>query len=330
MSVERSSAKTRSSQPRLPIVDLARAGALVAMAVYHTVWDLGFLRLTPENHALGTPGRVAAHLIAGSFLLLVGVGLVLMNGNGLRGRPILIRFARIAGAAGLITVATAFAFPDSYIFFGILHCIAASSILALPFLNLPSPITALAASLAVALPHLVRIPALDAPILFFLGLGAEVPRTNDFVPLFPWFGVVLAGVALGRAGLPRLRASRLGAWTPRTAIARAAVFAGRHSLVIYLIHQPALLAILTGLAALTGPHPRAGLAAFRGDYVANCTRTGGEAQTCRIAARCTQDALRKEGLWTVQGRGFTGPERVRAQGLSQVCYEAAEGAGAPP
>ena len=43
---------------RLPIVDAARAAALAAMATYHTLWDLGLLRLTGENYA-GTPaGRL--------------------------------------------------------------------------------------------------------------------------------------------------------------------------------------------------------------------------------------------------------------------------------
>lgn len=314
---------------RLPAIDAARAAALAAMAAYHATWDLGYLRLTPENAALAPAGRVAAHLIAGTFLLLVGVGLVLMNGRGVRARPTLARLLRIGGAAGLITLATVFAFPDSYIFFGILHCIAASSVLALPFLFLPAIATALAAAVVVAMPHLVAHPLLDAPVLFFLGLGRQVPQTNDYVPLFPWFGIVLFGVALARSALPRFAPSRLGQWRPRSAGARAATFAGRHSLAIYLVHQPLLLGVLAGVALLTGPHPRAGLATFRAAYTADCTRTGGEPAFCRSAARCTAEALRKGGLWSADGRGFTASERAQAQALSQGCYAASEGA-APP
>ncbi len=315
---------------RLAVIDLARGAALAAMVAYHATWDLGYLRLTPENAALSPGGRVAAHLIAGSFLLLVGVGMVLMNGSGIRPRPTLLRAARIALAALAITAATWIAFPDSFIFFGILHCIAVSSLLGLPFLFAPVPVTALAAALVVAAPHLVRAEILDAPALFFLGLGHASPRTNDYVPLFPWFGIVLAGIVLGRLGLPRLARSGLGAGQPVGRIGRAAAFAGRHSLTIYLVHQPLLLGILTGVAALTGPHPRAGERTFRAEYVTTCTRTGGEAQACRIAARCTGSVLRRDGLWQAQERPFTGTERLRAQALSQACYEAAEGTrGAP-
>ncbi|MGU3662849.1 DUF1624 domain-containing protein [Methylobacterium sp. A49B] len=312
---------------RLPIIDAARAAALVAMAAYHTLWDLGHLRLTEENYA-GTPaGRSAAEVIAGSFLILVGVGLVLMNGRGVRMRPTLLRLARIGAAALAVTVGTWFTFPDAFVFFGVLHCIALSSVLGLPFLYLPIPVTALAATAVLAAPHFAQAPIFDAPPLLFLGLGTVTPRTNDYVPLFPWFGLVLVGLVLGRAALPALAGSRLGAWLPRSGIGRAATFAGRHSLAIYLIHQPVLLALLTGLVTVTGPNPRAGLRAFRADYAAICTRTGGEPPLCRIAARCTSEALQKEDLFREDGRPFTGSERLRAQALSQGCYAAVESAG---
>lgn len=316
---------------RFDVIDAARGGALLAMAAYHTVWDLGYLRLTPENYAMTPVGKTAAHLIAGSFLVLVGGGLVLMNGAGLRVRPTLMRLARIGGAALLITAATVFAFPQSYIFFGILHCIALSSVLALPFLRLPAWITALAAAGVIALPRMVAGGGpLDAPGLMFLGLGATVPQTNDYVPLFPWFGPVLVGIVLARLGLPALARSRIGAWRARRGAGRVAAFAGRHSLAFYLIHQPVLLGLLTGLAALTGPHPRAGFADFRTDYVANCTRTGGAPQSCRVAARCVAMTFRREGLWAEAPRSFTLAERARAQALSQACYDAAEGSAPPP
>ncbi|HJE26058.1 MAG TPA: DUF1624 domain-containing protein [Methylorubrum populi] len=314
---------------RIDALDLARGAALAAMAAYHALWDLGFLQLTPQNVALTPPGRLAAHGIAGSFLLLVGIGLVLANGDGVRGRPFALRIARIGGAALLITVATRFAFPQSYIFFGILHCIAVSSVLGLPFVFLPAWVTALAAGAVLLAPRFIAHPVLDAPELFFLGLGRTLPDTNDWVPLFPWFGLVLAGIALARLGRPLLAGSRLARWRARNAVARGAAFAGRHSLAVYLVHQPLLLALFTGLVTLTGPHPKAGEASFRRDYAGHCTRTGGEIRACRIAARCTADALRREGLWGL-GQPYTVEERARAQNLSQHCYEAAEGTAAPP
>ncbi|WP_232630523.1 heparan-alpha-glucosaminide N-acetyltransferase [Methylobacterium sp. Leaf118] len=319
---------SRPTTGRLDALDLARGAALAAMAAYHSLWDLGFLQLTPENYALTPPGRLAAHGIAGSFLLLVGIGLVLAHRGGLRPRAVLGRFARIGGAAALITVATAYAFPQSYIFFGILHCIAVGSLLGLPFVFAPVAVTALAAVAVLLAPSLVAHPVLDLPALLFLGLGRTVPDTNDWVPLCPWFGVILAGIALARLGLPGRIGERLGRWRAQGRFLRGALFAGRHSLAIYLLHQPILLALFSGLVTLSGPHPDAGAAQFRASYAVDCTRAGGGAESCRTAARCTQHALRREGLWGL-GAPYSAEQRARAQGLSQACYQAAEGTEPP-
>lgn len=327
---EPSHAVPHAARSRYPIIDAVRGAALLAMASYHSLWDLGYLRLTAENYALTPAGHRAAEAIAGTFLTLVGIGLVLMNGLGIRPRPTLIRLARIGGAALLVTIGTWFAFPDAYVFFGILHCIAAASVLGLPFLFLPVPVTVLVAAAIFAAPVLVHAPVLDAPALSFLGLGSGTPRTNDYVPLFPWFGFVLTGIVLGRLGLPWLARSRPGAWAPRSALGRTATFAGRHSLVVYLVHQPVLLALFTGLVTLTGPNPLAGVRAFRADYVTICTRTGGEPPLCRIAARCTSEALIKEDLFREDGRPFSPQERLRAQAVSQRCYGAIEAASRMP
>ncbi|MGF3023669.1 DUF1624 domain-containing protein [Methylobacterium aquaticum] len=314
---------------RLAVVDLARGVALLAMALYHLTWDLGFLRLSPENVALSPAGRAAAHGIAGSFLVLVGVSLVLARGRRAGWwRPYLMRLGRIALAAAAISLATAWLFPESWIFFGILHCIALSSVLALPALAAPLPLVGLSAALVFAGPVLAGLagaPAiLDAPGLLFLGLGARVPVTNDYVPLVPWFGFVLAGVGLGRIGLPRLAASRLGPWAPRNRIGRIATFAGRHSLAVYLVHQPVLLGLLSGVAAVTGPHPRAGEAAFLREYRANCAEAGGTEAACRVAARCVLVRLRGEGLWRAGG-DFTNEEQARAITVSRACFRDAGG-----
>jgi uncharacterized membrane protein len=310
---------------RLSVIDAARAAALLAMACFHGIWDLGNVRLTPENYAATPGGKLAAEGIAGSFLILVGVGLVLMNGRGIRLKPTLTRLSRVAAGALLATVATYLVFPDAFVFFGVLHCIAVSSVLGLPFLFLPWPFTLLAAVAVLAAPHVVQADWLDPPALWFIGLGRITPRTNDYVPLFPWFGLVLMGIVVGRLGLPALARSRLGRWEPRSAFARGATFAGRHSLAVYLIHQPVLFGLALGLAQITGPHPKAGLKAFRTDYQAMCIRGGGETAECWVAARCTGEALMREDLFREDGRPFTVPERARAQELSRDCYSAAEG-----
>ena len=107
------------------------------MIVYHFSWDLSFLQLIATNILQVPAWRWFARGIAGSFLILAGFGLTLAHARGFRRAPFLRRLMKVGGAALAVTLVTYFAFPESYIFFGILHCIAVSSVLALPFLRLP-------------------------------------------------------------------------------------------------------------------------------------------------------------------------------------------------
>jgi uncharacterized membrane protein len=123
--------------PRIAAVDVARGVALVAMAIYHFCWNLemfGYLEPGTANSGLL---KVFARSIATSFLFLVGFSLVLATAGGIRWGDYFKRLAMVAGAAALISVATYFATPNAWIFFGILHHIAALSIIGLVFVSAP-------------------------------------------------------------------------------------------------------------------------------------------------------------------------------------------------
>src|SRR5262249_15519786 len=138
--------------PRLAIVDLLRGAAILAMIVYHAAWDLTYFRLIPVDVGLDPGWRWFAHIIAGTFLGLVGISLVLATRNGFRLRPYLRRLGILVAAAAAVTLVTWRIFPDEFVYFGILHVIALSSIVALPFLGLPPLIIALAAAACFAAP----------------------------------------------------------------------------------------------------------------------------------------------------------------------------------
>ncbi len=162
---EGADARTRRL-PRIPLIDQARGVALIAMAIYHFTWDLGFFGYIEPETATTGGWRIFARLIAGSFLFLVGFSLVLGHQQGFRPRPFLIRLGKIGLAAAAITVATWFAFPQTFIFFGILHAIAAASLIGLVFVRLPVVVTLLAAAAAVAAPLYLRAPLFDHPALW--------------------------------------------------------------------------------------------------------------------------------------------------------------------
>ena len=221
-----------------------------AMLLYHLTWDLAGSLHLPPAHRFRREMRALSHVVASTSLALVGVSLALAHPGGLRRRAFARRFALIAGAALLVTAATYFSDPAEPVYFGILHCIAVASLIPAPFLGAP----ALggfcrgrrgAGGAAPRRERKLRFP--DAR----LARSARARRRAllDWRPLLPWAAVpVLVGLALARGC-----ASRLAdwPWTRRRPMAipgRALDFAGRHSLGIYLIHQPILFALLFAAA----------------------------------------------------------------------------------
>jgi uncharacterized membrane protein len=116
-------------------------------------------------------------------------------------------------------------------------------VLGLAFLRLPALVTLAVAAFVAAAPYFLRSEIFDYPALWWVGLSSVNPRSNDYVPLFPWFSAILAGLAVakiaGRAGwLDRLGRLSLPRWS------WPLQWAGRHSLAVYLIHQPVLIGSL--------------------------------------------------------------------------------------
>jgi uncharacterized membrane protein len=322
--------RTQAAAPqRWDAIDVARGVAICAMVVYHFGWDLSFLKLIETNVVQLPAWRWFARSIAGSFLILAGFGLALAHVRGFRRRPFLRRLMKVGGAALAVTVATFFAFPDSYIFFGILHCIAVSSILALPFLRAPPALTLGFAAFCLAAPWIFTNPALDEPWLDWLGLGSADPVTNDYVPIFPWFGLVLIGVAAGKALVARGAASDhetpgIARWRGSDALSRFLIWAGRKSLPIYLLHQVALLAILYGVLQVAGPNPVAEARPFIAECEASCLEQNGEPGLCRATCSCVADNLRQTDLWRkILGNDLDAEDQTRVSRAAQQCLRKA-------
>ncbi len=224
---------------RVPGVDVLRAIALVAMIGYHFAFDLryyGVIRTDFEHDPVCLAVRAA---ILSAFLLLAGVSLVLAD----RARVAPARFwrhvATIAACALLVSVGSYALFPKTYIWFGVLHAIAVALVLARPCVRR----RALAATIGVVVIAAgagFRHPAFDSQALGWIGFMTSKPYTEDYVPLFPWMGVVFLGVALGHL-LARRDFASLAPLAAAPLWLRAL---GRHTLLIYMIHQPLLLGVL--------------------------------------------------------------------------------------
>ena len=276
---------------RMDALDVARGLALLAMAVYHFSWDLLWFGLV-DWPVDSSPGwRIFAGLIAGSFLALVGVGLVLAHGRGIRWRKALLRAGRIALAAAAISLGTWVVLDAQYVRFGILHEIALGSLLALPAVFLPPLVTLALAALVVALPHVVTLSFAGDGWFTWTGLVGYAPPSVDHVPLAPWFGAILAGVALARLVIGSRPWKRFAAWNASGRTAKAFAFAGRHSLAVYLLHQPILFGAVWAtveLGLVADPAHEAFLDQCR---MACIAASPNQEAGCVSACRCTLDAL---------------------------------------
>jgi uncharacterized membrane protein len=231
-------ASGETSKARVDCVDIARGFAIAMMFAYHFCFDLNYFGVLKQDFYHDARWIAWRTVILSSFLLLAGVGLSLAHAAHAahwRSPRYWQRLARIAGCALLVSTGSYLAFPDSWIYFGVLH--------ALPFLHAPRVALALGL-VSIALGAGVQHAFFDAKLWHWFGLMTFKPRTEDYVPLLPWFGVVLAGVGLGHyLARPALKA-RLAAWRAHGALACTLAWGGRHSLLLYMLHQPIFIGAL--------------------------------------------------------------------------------------
>lgn len=302
---------------RIGALDTARGIALVAMASYHFTWDLEFFGYIEPGTATQGLWKLYARAIASSFIFMAGVSLVLAHYPTLKPQSFLKRLAMVAGAAIAITVATAVAMPDGMIFFGILHHIAAASVIGLLFLRLPPAVTAVAALAALAAPAYLRSAAFDAPYLLWVGLAEHLPRSNDYVPLLPWIGAFLLGIAAARFARAAGWLDTLAGLPQGPAILR---FGGRHSLIVYLLHQPLLIATVYLISIIVPPQKPDPMQSYLQSCETSCRKEGSQAELCSRFCGCTLDKLMQQSLFEPLQSGAIQPDHdERVLQLAREC-----------
>ncbi len=279
---------------RIEAIDLARGLALLAMAIYHFTWDLEFFGYVDAGTTAVGGWKLFARSIASTFLFLVGVSLHLAHSKGVRWTGFWRRFFLVAAAAAAITLVTWFATPESFIFFGILHQIAVASLLGLLFVGLPWPLALIAGVAVIVAPAWLATSAFDAPFWWWTGLSEYYPRSNDYVPLFPWFGAVLCGIAAAGAAEKTGLFNRLARLDP-PGWTWPATYAGKHSLAFYLLHQPILIACVFVFAQVNPPRQETPQVQFRQACEATCAGER-DREFCSFYCVCVLDAVERENM----------------------------------
>lgn len=223
---------------RAEILDAARGFAIVMMIAYHLCYDLNHFGMV--NIFMYTPFW-ARYKVFGLtiFVGVSGMSMALAARRGMRPGPALKRIGLLALCALAITAGSLFIDPDRFIFFGAIHFFALAGLAGLPFLRLLWP-NLVIGMLLIALGAFYQSPLFDHPLLQWTGLVSQLPDSGDYFPFLPWFGVFLVGIFTGKILMNEPILFRpIG--VPGAGILDAL---GRHSLVIYVVHQPLLMGTL--------------------------------------------------------------------------------------
>ncbi len=231
---------TAARPRRFDRLDALRGVAIVWMAAFHFCFDLSYFGLTRQNFYADSFWTVQRTCIVSLFLACAGCGQAIAVAEAQPWPRFWRRWRQVAGCAVLVSIGSWWMFPQSFISFGVLHCIA----VALVVMRVSAPAGRwlwLAGLVALAAPHFVASTFFDTRATDWIGLVTHKPRTEDYVPLLPWIGVMWWGLAAGRWVVSR-RLHWLAGSVPAAAVPLAVL--GRWSLRFYMLHQPVLIGLL--------------------------------------------------------------------------------------
>lgn len=246
------------SSKRFWEIDVFRGIAIVMMIIYHLSYDLYFLgnfQIKINSLYWVLFQRTTASL----FLLLVGISLTISHFRSKEKYSEkdlffrnLKRGTKIFFWGAIITLFTFVFLNNGIILFGILHLIGVSIIISYPLLEYKYKNLALGV-LVILLGTYLSNFTFDTAYLLWLGFEPRSFFSFDYFPILPWYGVVLIGIFLGNSVYPNSQRRFEIPDFSSNLISIALSFLGRHSLKIYLFHQPIiiLLLYLLGFAKLS-------------------------------------------------------------------------------
>lgn len=241
-------------------LDLIRGLAVIMMVFYHFLYDLNYFSVYPLNVRSGI-WLYFAEATAATFIVLVGASLTLSASRSrMRGDSeklfarLFKRGVKVFSLGLAITLVTYLLIGRGFIIFGVLHFIGVSIVLAYPFLRLRA-FNLFAGSAIVLIGFYLQGLTFNFPWLLWLGFVPYDFYTLDYFPILPWFGLVLIGMYLGnrfyRDGKRGFKLPDLSGFF----IINQLSTLGRNSLVIYLIHQPIMVAALFLAGIIHSLHP---------------------------------------------------------------------------
>lgn len=237
---------------RIALFDIAKSIALVNMIAYHTCYDLVYIFGVSMPWFTSKGAFLWQQAICWTFILVSGA-VFPYSRNPLRHGLVLL------GAGMLLTVVTFVFMPSERILFGILHGLGAAALISAlckkillrirPFLgaalsffaflltySMASGTLSLFGKIWFIVPHAWT----QIPFLFPLGIVSDGFFSSDYFPIIPWLFLYWTGLFFWRAIAPHA-----GVALQKMPQNSVCTFISRHSLLIYLLHQPLVFGILS-------------------------------------------------------------------------------------
>lgn len=221
-------------------IDYARSAAIILMIAYHLAYDLQIF-YGIHTGLYSAFWSVLEKIAAGMFVFLSGLCFAISWESTPDYKKILRRGVSIFLSASLISIVTYLFDPSTYVRFGILHLIAVTMVL-LPLFTPLRRLNLLLGMLVLWIGVSVKGTIVRTSLLLPFGFLPAGFESVDYFPLLPWFGVSLLGIALGY-DYQSYRISTLLP-QPENSLSKLMTAVSKRSLIIYLLHQPALLLIL--------------------------------------------------------------------------------------
>lgn len=227
---------------RLWEVDFFRGIAIVLMIIFNWSFTLKYFNIFSFESWFYW--HIFPRIIASMFIFIAGISLVLSHG-GTKSAPSrhILRGLKIFCFGIMITLSTWLLFPQEFIIFGILHLIGISIILAAALLKYKR-LSLMLGIAFIAVGFILQNFRFDFSWLVWLGLIPINFQSLDYFPIFPWFGIFLLGMFFGNSAYPKGKRNFRIKDSSELWLVENTAFLGRHSLFIYMIHQPVLILLL--------------------------------------------------------------------------------------
>lgn len=225
---------------RIHELDIARGFCILCMVLVHLIYDL--TEIYPVFKSPYPPFFTFVKEQGGiAFFLISGIAATLGHHPLRRGGQVFLCalvVSAVTGALGYLPIR-----------FGVLHCLGLCMILWSIFQKLKSAVLLSLSAIFLILGAVFSRCMISAPFLYPLGLTRPDFLSADYFPLFPFFGFFLAGSCLGRKLYPNHRSLLPSLSSPA---AHFLQFCGRHSLLLYLVHQPVLIFLIETVIFIGG------------------------------------------------------------------------------